>query len=841
MRLNKFAFLKQEWDTIYEIIVEIENNLYINPNISLIKLRQLEEVVIKAISEYEDKYISIVGENLKTSVESLINGGIIPKKFLVLLNEVRRFGNKAAHENYSDLSKAQSLFELSYEFLVWFACNYSNNDYSDFIRLLDIQDKVIFQEYLLEKRYIISKGTSLNTKASLDVDYDPLSISMPPITKELITGDSNYFTKDVFETDGEFKLRIESSAFHTLGIAKIEINEYNYYNDTLLFHGLINKGLPFRAINFNIFYVETQQLREYIKIGEIIKCNLLGKLIVKEGVVQVDKEELYIKIKDNIIHISPLYLKKYNDETLDGFNQRISKLPSIVIGISKFKKQEYNIELEIFPIDISYFKFAEEFNKFKDAFVFLNKEYAKKLYETSIIWSIQAKFKVIGSTAVIQKLFISVNNSIEELSLIPIQSFDDDFEMIKFASKCYSENKSKMYKLLNMYAEHGNYIAIHLLSEISENNIKLKSKDLKNIKYNEDIINFLKESETKEDPQFQYILGEIYSEGLGVEEDNNEAIRWYEKSANHGNSNGEYGLGILYYLGEGIEQDYKKAMEWLRKSAEQGNDNAEWFIGQMYYSGEGVEQDYKKAMEWLRKSAEKGNDNADWIIGLMYYSGEGVEQDYKKAMEWLRKSAEQENNNSEYLIGQMHYLGEGVRQDYKKAMEWLRKSAEQENEYAEYMIGKMYYLGQGIEQDYKKAMEWLEKSAEQKNDNAEYLIGKMYYLGEGVEQDYRTAMKWLRKSANQGNDIAEYLTGQMYYLGEGVEQDYKKAMEWLRKSAEQGNNNAEYLIGEMYYLGEGININYRQASVWLEKSEAHGNDDAKQLLDKIRNRHSNVR
>ena len=66
----------------------------------------------------------------------------------------------------------------------------------------------------------------------------------------------------------------------------------------------------------------------------------------------------------------------------------------------------------------------------------------------------------------------------------------------------------------------------------------------------------------------------------------------------------------MYQDGLGVEQDDKEAVKWFRKAAEQGLPEAQRCIGWMYQDGLGVEKDDKEAVKWFRKAAEQGYEPA---------------------------------------------------------------------------------------------------------------------------------------------------------------------------------------------------------------------------------------
>jgi TPR repeat protein len=72
------------------------------------------------------------------------------------------------------------------------------------------------------------------------------------------------------------------------------------------------------------------------------------------------------------------------------------------------------------------------------------------------------------------------------------------------------------------------------------------------------------------DAAAQNILGVMYFNGQGVEQDFQEAARLYLLSATQGNAIAQNNLGLLYEDGQGVIQDYQEAAKWYRLAAEQG-------------------------------------------------------------------------------------------------------------------------------------------------------------------------------------------------------------------------------------------------------------------------------
>ncbi|BBF13007.1 hypothetical protein NTHiID20_04930 [Haemophilus influenzae] len=71
--------------------------------------------------------------------------------------------------------------------------------------------------------------------------------------------------------------------------------------------------------------------------------------------------------------------------------------------------------------------------------------------------------------------------------------------------------------------------------------------------------------------QAQLMLGSMYANGLGVKQDDVEAVKWYRKAADQGVANAQAMLGFLYFLGKrGVQVNKSLAKEWFGKACDNG-------------------------------------------------------------------------------------------------------------------------------------------------------------------------------------------------------------------------------------------------------------------------------
>lgn len=256
------------------------------------------------------------------------------------------------------------------------------------------------------------------------------------------------------------------------------------------------------------------------------------------------------------------------------------------------------------------------------------------------------------------------------------------------------------------------------------------------------------------DKEAQWLMGQIYNQGVFVNKDEHSAYHWYKKSAMQGYFRAKYYLGNMYYSGHGVNKDYIEAARNYEEAADYGYIAAQYILGNMCYVGQGIAKNDKEAVRWYLKAAENGNDEAMNCLGNIYYGGSPPFLNYFHAFRWYKRAAEHGHSWAQYNLGNMYYHGRGTRQNYKETFRWYKKSAEQGNVFAINALGMLYYLGKGIDQDFDEAFKWYKRAADLGYEWGQFNLGNMYELGKGVEQDYKEALAWYLKAAEQGNHDA---------------------------------------------------------------------------------------
>ena len=92
-----------------------------------------------------------------------------------------------------------------------------------------------------------------------------------------------------------------------------------------------------------------------------------------------------------------------------------------------------------------------------------------------------------------------------------------------------------------------------------------------------------------------------YDEGAAAFIRGDYEVAWQEWLAlgERGHQSAQYNLGVLYSIGLGVEQDDEEASKWFRRAADRGLPAAQMRLGTAYLEGKGVPEDVKEAYFWF--------------------------------------------------------------------------------------------------------------------------------------------------------------------------------------------------------------------------------------------------
>lgn len=226
------------------------------------------------------------------------------------------------------------------------------------------------------------------------------------------------------------------------------------------------------------------------------------------------------------------------------------------------------------------------------------------------------------------------------------------------------------------------------------------------------------------------------------------------KSAKKGNARAQFSLGNIYYNGIDIEQDYMLAFYWYMQVAKAGYASAQLNIAKMYEQGLGTTKDIKKAQHWYQQTAKSGNDYAQYRLSeLLKNQNTTLVKPTTNTYALYKNKITSTSQHKSNKIADIDNIAI-TKQKNDHIIQTLIKSAKQNNTFAQYSLAMFYYTGELAPQDKVKAFYWWQKSAKLGFLESKISLALMYYHGEGVAKNYNLALKWAKDATKSDNKRA---------------------------------------------------------------------------------------
>ena len=272
------------------------------------------------------------------------------------------------------------------------------------------------------------------------------------------------------------------------------------------------------------------------------------------------------------------------------------------------------------------------------------------------------------------------------------------------------------------------------------------------------------------DAATQFIVGQAYADGNGVDQNFDLALKWYQRAADQGNADAENALGVMYRTGSGVDQSKEEALWWYRKAARQGHGLAMFNLGTAYYNGDGVDVSDPAAYAWFTLARQAGVNSA----------AQAVTRLDTELHPW-------QINDGLKMLAEMYAKGEEVKQDDTTSAGWYRKAAERGDKEAQVKLAAALMTGRGVPKDYGEARKWCDAAAKQRSPAGEVCLGYLYRAGLGVDKNPKEAVKHLSVATQWNNPLAMRILGEMYVGGETGKVDKVEGFLWYVRAALRGD------------------------------------------------------
>ena len=292
-------------------------------------------------------------------------------------------------------------------------------------------------------------------------------------------------------------------------------------------------------------------------------------------------------------------------------------------------------------------------------------------------------------------------------------------------------------------------------------------------------------------------------------------------------------LGMLYVEGIGCEQDVDTGLALLTSAAANGNTEAYRRMGDIYVEGKHVARDIDKAMECYKSAADRGMTNAYETMGDIFCKGELIQRDVAKAIELYEMGAKEGHSGARDKAEEL----KNERENFYKVGHQLKTESPEHSFRAFAISSSMGYVpaykeiarafrdGHGTNTNRQQAFLWFEKAIESSDEEALYEYALCYSRGIGIAFNYKRATELLSKAARLGNEEAftelnRLKQNKRRHMLNGVysnamsllhQKKFAQAEELLRVCLKLGHAKGIYTLGCLNEFGLGIPSNREMA------------------------------
>ena len=240
-------------------------------------------------------------------------------------------------------------------------------------------------------------------------------------------------------------------------------------------------------------------------------------------------------------------------------------------------------------------------------------------------------------------------------------------------------------------------------------------------------------------------LSYLYAHGLGVAQDEDEALHLAIEAAQRGDGYSRVYVGMAF-----MDEDIDEARSWLLQAAEDGYAPAYVHLAHSFRGAVADEPDPEQAKRWYEAAAEEGSVAASLAIAYMYRDGELGESDAEEAARRFAILADNGSAHAKAALAHLYLFADDVHRDIARAFTLYQEAAEQGVTDAYTGLGYLYETGTATGADLATAESWYRRAAEQDDPLAQYRLGSLIF--QPTQQDKTaTALYWFERAASTGH------------------------------------------------------------------------------------------
>lgn len=698
-KIIDYNFLKLEYRELYNKMKRLESEKDFEEQ-SKIYIEIIVEVILMIFDANKQEYDE--DQELEGNIDRLVGSNYITSDLAKNINEILDDIDLCSSGFIADCDiqeVADSNFLKIYEVIVWLVINYGEEDYSLFLNGLKCKEKSIFIKHLEKETILID-----DYLVKAGIDYDQTEVG----AYEVAVGERYY--KGI---DGKREYREARSYFEKAAQLGNQLGEAYL----ALFY---EKGLGGeKDLDEAIFWYKKAALK-----GNGFAQYSLGFIYYNGKGVERNLKfafQWYKKAAENNFPAAQ-YVIAYFYKQGEGCDENLFKT---YYWLDKAAKNNYDDAFyslgELYYkgayIDVNYKKAFTFFQKGADlgekrcleglgdlyyyglhvdedkakAFEYYDKSIQKgnlifykvgKLYESQLDMEKAIEYYTrghkMGDIKSTQKLGVLYYNGIgvkkdvtKALYYIDIAADKDETHALYVkGSSLLLENRNKAMDYLKKAYFGGSYYAAETLAG------ELLKDVFKGKKVNEnELITYIDTGVKNGLNECVYYQGLVYSNGIGVIKNNEEAYVYFKNAAQKGSKKAILKLASWYKHGIFVKPNIREAIRWYKKAALDLNQEALLNLIDIFHNGIGVKRDDKKAYQWAELLQKTNTIEGNLIIAKFKINGYGIEENVKEGLDIVEKSKEINIGRVFRFLGELAeeeavgFKKEEVKNVYKDAIE----------------------------------------------------------------------------------------------------------------------------------------------------------------------------
>jgi TPR repeat protein len=257
-------------------------------------------------------------------------------------------------------------------------------------------------------------------------------------------------------------------------------------------------------------------------------------------------------------------------------------------------------------------------------------------------------------------------------------------------------------------------------------------------------------------------LGELFQEGEHVIRDEIEAFKYFQRSAGLGNDLALLKIYECYSNGTGVDRDENKALANLFAAYDNGVVEANFHLALLYTNGSSsIRRDFERAIELLEEGNAQQDPRCQFELAKLYKYGKILNRDERAAFELFKEASDKSLPIAKHELGNCYKDEIGTGMNLRAAFKCYYDASILGHSDSLAKLAYLYEMGIYVKQDAERSLQLLYLGCSLNSSDCLIAMAMHYIRGIYFKRDYANAARLL-SSASSSNPAALYNLALIY-------------------------------------------------------------------------------